>query len=154
MAIDAIGRTSNEINFWNDAADRDFMLNELKSGRNIMHREFEFRKLTVLYAPGIYSARSINIDGEACIIFILQDITESKKAEESLLKSEKKFASLFHLNPNPMAITEMATGKIVDVNQAFTRWSGYSREEVIGVSTHDIHLYVQIRMTVKKQSSH
>ncbi len=139
---DAIGRTSNEINFWNDAADRDFMLNELRSGRNIMHREFEFRRIDGSVRAGIYSARSINIDGEVCIIFILQDITESKKAEESLLKSEKKFASLFHLNPNPMAITEMATGKIVDVNQAFTRWSGYSREEVIGFSTHDIHLYV------------
>ena len=40
----AIGRTSYEINFWNDTADRDFMVNELKSGRDILHREFEFRQ--------------------------------------------------------------------------------------------------------------
>ena len=137
----AIGRTSYEINFWNDTADRDFMVNELKSGRDILHREFEFRQSDGSVRSGIYSARSIQIDGEACLVFILQDVTERKKAQESLLKSEKKFSSIFHLNPNPMAITEIATGKMVDVNQAFTRWSGYSREEVIGVSVLDIDIW-------------
>ena len=137
----AIGRTSYEINFWNDTADRDFMINELRSGRDIMHREFEFRRSDGSVRFGIYSARSIKIDGEACLIFILRDVTERKKAEESLLKSEKKFSSIFHLNPNPMVITEIVTGKMVDVNQAFTRWSGYFREEVIGVSVLDINIW-------------
>jgi PAS domain S-box-containing protein len=137
----AIGRTSYEINFWNDTADRDFMLNELRSGRDIMHREFQFRQSDGSVRFGIYSARSIKIDGEACLIFILRDVSERKKAEESLLKSEKKFSSIFHLNPNPMVITEIATGKMVDVNQAFIRWSGYFREEVIGVSVLDIDIW-------------
>jgi PAS domain S-box-containing protein len=137
----AIGRTSYEINFWNDTADRDFMVNELRSGRDIMHREFEFRQSDGSVRFGIYSARSIKIDGEACLIFILRDVSERKKAKESLLKSEKKFSSIFHLNPNPMVITEIATGKMVDVNQAFIRWSGYCREEVIGVSILDIDIW-------------
>jgi PAS domain S-box-containing protein len=137
----AIGRTSYEINFWNDSADRDFMINELRSGRDIMHREFEFRRSDGSVRFGIYSARSIKIDGEACLIFILQDVTERKEAEESLLKSEKKFSSIFHLNPNPIVITEIATGKMVDVNQAFTSWSGYFRKEVIGVSVLDIDIW-------------
>jgi PAS domain S-box-containing protein len=137
----AIGRTSYEINFWNDTADRDYMLNELKSGRDIMHREFEFRQSDGSVRFGIYSARSIKIDGEACLIFILRDVSERKKAEESLFKSEKKFSSIFHLNPNPMVITEIVTGKMVDVNQAFTHWSGYFREEVIGVSVLDIDIW-------------
>ncbi|MGD0278920.1 MAG: PAS domain S-box protein [Smithella sp.] len=280
----AIGQTSYEITFWNDIADRNFMINELRSGRDILHREFKFRRSDGSIRAGIYSARPINIDDETCLIFILQDITERKKAEEalknshrrlddiidflpdatfvidrdgkvitwnmsmeriteipkmdmigrrnyeyatpfygqrrqllidlallpdevfennhyenvyregdnlyaeayvprlyggrgafmwgaasrlrdasgniigaiesirditerkqveeSLLKSEKKFASLFHLNPNPMAITDTVTGKIVDVNQAFTQKTGYSREEVIGVSSKDLHLWV------------
>jgi PAS domain S-box-containing protein len=137
----AIGRTSYEINFWNDSADRDFMINELRSGRDIMHRELEFRQSDGSVRFGIYSARSINIDGEACLIFILRDVSERKKAEESLLKSEKKFSSIFHLNPNPMVISEIATGKMLDVNQASTRWSGYFREEVIGVSVLDIDIW-------------
>jgi PAS domain S-box-containing protein len=137
----AIGRTSYEINFWNDSADRNFMINELTSGRDILHREFEFRRSDGSVRSGIYSARSIKIDGEACLIFILQDVTERKKAQESLLKSEKKFSSIFHLNPNPMAITGIVTGEFIDINQAFTRWSGYFREEVIGVSVLDINIW-------------
>lgn len=65
-----------------------------------------------------------------------------KQAEERLYKSEKKFSSTFHLTPNSMAISEIATGKYIDVNQAFIPWTGYSREEVIGVSTNDLHLWI------------
>jgi len=136
-----IGLTSYEINFWNNTAERDFMVNELMSGRDILHREFEFRRKDGSIRDGIYSARTINIDGEACIIFILQDVTERKKVEESLFKSEKKFSSIFHLNPNPMAITGIVTGEFIDINQAFTRWSGYSREAIIGISVRDINVW-------------
>lgn len=70
------------------------------------------------------------------------DITLRKEAEISLSKSEKKFSSIFHFNPDPIAITEIATGKIIDVNNAFISWTGYSREEFINASTHDLHLWV------------
>ncbi len=71
----------------------------------------------------------------------LRDITERKRTEESLFKSEKKFAAMFHLNPNPMAITNLATGKIVDANEAFSRWTGYDLKEVSGVATLDLHFW-------------
>ncbi len=71
-----------------------------------------------------------------------RDITDRKRVEESLRKSEKKFASTFHFNPNPMLITNMTTGKIADANKAFLRWSGYGPEEVMGASTLDLHFWV------------
>lgn len=75
------------------------------------------------------------------VISVARDITQRKEAEISLSKSEKKFSSIFHFNPDPIAITEVATGKIIDVNEAFLSWTGYSREEVIGVSTQDLHIW-------------
>ncbi|HNY51251.1 MAG TPA: PAS domain S-box protein [Smithella sp.] len=75
------------------------------------------------------------------VISVARDITKRKEAEISLSKSEKRFSSIFHFNPDPIAITEMATGKIIDVNEAFLNWTGYSREEVIGVSTQDLHIW-------------
>lgn len=87
-------------------------------------------------------SKTISFGGAPADFGIMIDITERKRAEESLLKSEKKFFSLFQLNPDPMAITEMATGKIVDVNHSFTQWSGYFREEIIGASAQQLHLWV------------
>lgn len=81
-------------------------------------------------------------DGSLVWDGVEMDITQRKEAEISLSKSEKKFSSIFHFNPDPIAITEIATGKIIDVNDAFLIWTGYSRGEVINASTHDLRLWV------------
>jgi len=41
-----------------------------------------------------------------------------------------------------MAISEVETGKFIDVNQSFSRWTGYSREEVLGTSALDLQIWV------------
>jgi PAS domain S-box-containing protein len=71
-----------------------------------------------------------------------RDITERKKSEEILAKSERKFFSTFHVNPSSMAISEVETGKFIDVNQSFSKWTGYSREEVIGKSALDLRIWI------------
>jgi len=73
---------------------------------------------------------------------VSRDITERKRAEEKLARSEKIFSSIFHFSPDSMAISDTYTGRFIDVNQAFTRWTGYSREEVIGISALDLNLWV------------
>jgi PAS domain S-box-containing protein len=62
----------------------------------------------------------------------VQDITESKNAEVALQQSEERFASVFHSSPTPIALTRLADGKIMNVNEAFCQLFGYSHEEIIG----------------------
>ena len=63
------------------------MSEELKAGMDIIDRQFEFRRSDGSVRDGIYSARSINIAGEACIIFILQDITEHLRMDVELRRT-------------------------------------------------------------------
>jgi len=64
----------------------------------------------------------------------IYDQTERKRLEERLKRSEKRFRQLFQFSPIPYLIT-LPEGPIVDVNDAWVRMSGYSREEAIGRST-------------------
>jgi PAS domain S-box-containing protein/putative nucleotidyltransferase with HDIG domain len=84
-----IGTKSSEppMNFWVDLSDRDFMAKELSSGRDVRHREFEFRRSDGCVRKGVYSARSITIDEQECLVFILQDITERKLMDEELKRT-------------------------------------------------------------------
>jgi PAS domain S-box-containing protein len=70
------------------------------------------------------------------------DITGRKRAEEELRSSERKFAAAFDASPDPIAITDLKTGNILDINRAFEGWSGYLREEMSGKTTKDLNFWV------------
>jgi len=69
-------------------------------------------------------------------------ISERNLAEENLKYSERKFAAAFEASPNPMAITVVQTGVILDVNSAFEEWSGYLREDLSGKTTTELNFWV------------
>ncbi len=59
---------------------------------------------------------------------ISRDITERRKAEVALRKSEEKYRSLFENAPIGISIVD-DEGKILDFNDAMLRLHGYSRED-------------------------
>ena len=84
----------------------------------------------------------VTSEQEARSIAIGIDITGRKVAEDELVFSERKFAAAFQASPDPIAISEIQTGKILDINQAFEDWSGYLREEMSGKTTRDLNFWV------------
>jgi PAS domain S-box-containing protein len=66
---------------------------------------------------------------------LIQDITERKKAEDSLRRSEEKFSKAFHASPDSININRLADGVYLAVNEGFTRITGYTAEEVLGHSS-------------------
>ncbi|MCX7010587.1 MAG: PAS domain-containing protein, partial [Kiritimatiellaeota bacterium] len=51
----------------------------------------------------------------------LQDITERKRMEDELRTSEEKFAKAFRSNPDAIVLTELETGRFVEVNEGFEK---------------------------------
>ncbi|HEY2170376.1 MAG TPA: PAS domain S-box protein [Candidatus Angelobacter sp.] len=78
------------------------------------------------------------------LIGTVQDITERKAAEEALRESEEKFRTAFHSNPEAMTITTLADGVYLDVNDAFLRVTGFSREDVMGRKSVHVGSWVEL----------
>jgi len=72
---------------------------------------------------------------------VSRDITERKKAEQTLRESEKKFRSVFDLSPQAIALTDMETGKFIEVNEKLSELSRYGKEELIGRTTTELGFY-------------
>ncbi len=70
-------------------------------------------------------------------IEVVRDITEHRRAEATLVESEKKYHSLVETSPDMIIIIERETGKIMDLNESVCRLLGYSRDELIGTSSVD-----------------
>jgi PAS domain S-box-containing protein len=73
---------------------------------------------------------------------VTHDITQYKESEERLRASEEKFSQAFKNNPELMSICRESDRVVVDVNDNVLPLLGYERQEVIGRSVEDFHLYV------------
>ena len=85
-------------------------------------------------------------------VAIVENIDEHKKAEEALRESEDKYSKAFNTSPYAITITNAEDGKIIEVNDAFTSISGYTREEAIANSSIGLNLWVdcEVRNNVIK----
>jgi PAS domain S-box-containing protein len=65
---------------------------------------------------------------------ILRDITQRKKAEETLRESEERFRAIFEHASDAILVTDPAgSGKVLSANPAACRMFGYSAEEFVGL---------------------
>jgi PAS domain S-box-containing protein len=64
-----------------------------------------------------------------------------KRAEQGLRRSETFFSTVFQASPVAIAITRLSDYRLVDVNDAWSRLTGFSREEAIGCSPLELNLW-------------
>ncbi|MCW8906587.1 MAG: EAL domain-containing protein [Sedimenticola sp.] len=124
---EVIGRSSAEINIWNNPADREKLVEALRSRGMCENLEAEFRMKSGEIRTGMMSANVIQLKGEPCILSITRDTTELKQAGEQL----RKLSVAVDQSPVSIVITDL-DARIEYVNNTFLRYTGYSRDEVIG----------------------
>ncbi|MCX6689880.1 MAG: PAS domain S-box protein [Methanoregula sp.] len=71
----------------------------------------------------------------------IDDITPRKQAEELVRESENKFATVFASSPVALTLVSAIDGTFVDVNDAFLKNTGYSRNEVIGKTSEALGIF-------------
>ena len=80
--------------------------------------------------------------GEPNFICMDVDITERKAAENALRASEELFSKAFSACPDVMSISDLDTGRYLEVNEHHQKLFGFARHEVIGRSPEELGLLV------------
>jgi len=149
---EAVGKKSNQspLNFWVNPEERIFMEGELKNSREILNRQFEFRRRDGSVRDGVYSARSIIIDEEECLIFILQDITDHLHMDIQLRRTLESLRKAFNTTINVMiSAIEMRDPytaghqrRCADIARAIATEMGFDQDKIDGIrmagTIHDI----------------
>ena len=75
-------------------------------------------------------------------ISVVQDIASRKLAETALQESERRLHTLFNASPAAICVNTVETGRVLDVNEQFTRFLGFAREELVGRTILDLNLWM------------
>jgi PAS domain S-box-containing protein len=73
---------------------------------------------------------------------IVQDVTELKQAEERQRQLYDTFTKVFQTSPDSISITRLNDGLYIDINEGYTRLTGYTQEDVRGKTSADIDIWV------------
>ena len=124
---DVIGKSSLELNIWNNPEDRNHLVKGLKTRGFVENLEAQFLSKSGKIIIGLMSAAIIELEGTMHIISITRDITERKKAEQEL----KLLSRAIKQSPVSIVITNK-TGDIEYTNPKFSELTGYSFDEIKG----------------------
>ena len=142
IRAEVLGKTSKEADFLIDDEDR------ARLGRLLQEHGAVSDYVAPVKVRGkdrwqSVTASLVQVQGEPCIIASFVDITDKRLAEEELRASEARFSAAFNQAGVMMLITNLREhGVVVDVNDAFVRQSGLSREQVIGRRADTLGLFV------------
>lgn len=91
----------------------------------------------------VYSGM-FNLQNKNVLLSIIHDVSYTVKMEHLLKESEEKFKEIFNRAQDPISLTNVSTQKYIDVNDAFTDVTGYSKNEIIGKSAFELNLWGNI----------
>jgi len=127
--------------------DRALWQNLMENGDDVITHEIQMRQFNgnVIWVEN--QSRTVREADDRVLYYegCLQDITERKKAERSLLDSEQKYRdlyaeskraeevyrSLIHSSPDPIVIYDLK-GKVQYISPVFTQLFGWTEKEVTG----------------------
>ncbi|RRV04782.1 EAL domain-containing protein [Pseudomonas sp. v388] len=139
-AEEAVGKTTSQINLWGVPGIGQTLIERLQKG-NIRNLEMPMRRKDGRTFSGLLSAEPLDLSSTPAILLVVRDITPLKQAQQQLQLSEEKFAKAFHASPDGMAITREHDGMVVEVNEGFTRLTGYTEQQCLDHSAFELKLW-------------
>ncbi len=122
-----VGRTTVELGVWSSVEERNRAFQSLQNGDSLRDLETQMHVRDGGHRTILLSADMIELGGKQCVVSLVDDITERKRAVEQLemlkVSIDKHFDAAYWLDPN---------NQFVYVNDSACKSLGYTREELLG----------------------
>ena len=128
----AVGRTTLELELWADPADREHVRDLLERGGMVRDFEYRFRTRGGEERTGLFSADVIELGGERCLLALTNDITDRKRAQYALQRSEEQYRSILETIEDGYYEVD-AAGVLISFNSALQRILAYPAGELQGL---------------------
>jgi PAS domain S-box-containing protein len=128
---EVIGRSSLELNMWQDLEHRAAVFNSLKAGLPMRNQETWYRTKSGELKIILQSAELMKISGTTCVLGVGQDITEMKRVQVALTESQERTRLIID-NALDAVITIDGDGLIRGWNPQAETIFGWTRAEAIG----------------------
>jgi PAS domain S-box-containing protein len=129
--LEVIGRSIQELRFWENEANREVVLDKLNKLGEINEVEFQFRTKSGEIITGLFTAEVITFNNGRCLLSSINNITERKRDLEKLRETSAYLENLINCANAPIMVWD-TNFRITKFNHAFEELTGKSFKEVAG----------------------
>lgn len=134
---EAVGRSTADLGLWKYPADREAELAQAVREGKIRNSEYHFRMRDGTEIIGLLSAELLELGGEQCVLTVIQDITERKRAEEEIRAGKAEIELI--LTGTPFMLTHCSRDlRYIYASRSYAEMLGRSPEELVDVRIVDI----------------
>jgi PAS domain S-box-containing protein len=136
-ADEIIGKTSLELEIWEDPVYREKLVTGLKTEGKVSNLETRFRMKDGSIRDGMMSAALIDLNGVPHILSITHDTTERKLTENALKDSETRYREIIELAVDGILLGA-PDGTITNANSYMVNLTGRTRDQLLGFNISDL----------------
>ena len=125
-----LGRRLDDLDLWADPVDRARMAELLARCEPVHHLELAFRSRDGRKPICLVSAEPVALHGQPHLLIVASDITDQKRAEETLKSSNLFLSDMFENNGALIYVKDLA-GRYQSVNRKWEEVTGLSRDAVL-----------------------
>jgi PAS domain S-box-containing protein len=133
---EVIGRRMADFQVWAHPEQRARIVEELKRTGFVRDTLVQARRRDGSIRDCVLNATLLARPGEAAshVVWVSRDVTDQNALNE-------QFKAAFQLTPDFMSISRLRDGRYVEVNAAFERLTGLSRDQVIGKTATEVGVW-------------
>jgi PAS domain S-box-containing protein len=130
---EVINRTAKDLQIWVNWENSSQVRESLEKSGVVRNEEYEFRIKSGEVRVWLLSAEIIHLGDELCLLSVMTDITERKKAEEALQESQRALSTLMGNLPGMAYRFRNDVDRSLEfVSEGCYKLTGYTADEFLG----------------------